>query len=57
MTGQEQNRQNVLVFYDRMFNHCQPTEAIERYVGDFYIQHNPPWTMPMACQRFRRVYP
>jgi hypothetical protein len=40
-----------------MFNQCQPTEAIERYVGDVYIQHNPPWTMPMGCQRFRRVYP
>ena len=24
-----------------MFNQSQPREAIERYVGDSYIQHNP----------------
>jgi predicted SnoaL-like aldol condensation-catalyzing enzyme len=24
-----------------MFNACRPREAIERYVGDVYIQHNP----------------
>jgi predicted SnoaL-like aldol condensation-catalyzing enzyme len=24
-----------------MFNQCRPREAIERYVGDRYIQHNP----------------
>ncbi len=24
-----------------MFNQCRPTEAIERYAGDVYIQHNP----------------
>jgi predicted SnoaL-like aldol condensation-catalyzing enzyme len=24
-----------------MFNHCQPRKAIELYVGDEYIQHNP----------------
>jgi predicted SnoaL-like aldol condensation-catalyzing enzyme len=24
-----------------MFNQCRPREAIERYVGDEYIQHNP----------------
>ena len=37
----EQNKQNVLAFYDLMFNQGQPAEAIERYVGDAYIQHNP----------------
>jgi len=37
----EQNKQNVLAFYDLMFNQSQPAEAIERYVGDVYIQHNP----------------
>lgn len=28
-------------FYDLMFNQARPREAIERYVGDEYIQHNP----------------
>ncbi|WP_110518041.1 nuclear transport factor 2 family protein [Herpetosiphon llansteffanensis] len=37
----EQNKQKVQAFYDLMFNQCQPAEAIERYVGDQYIQHNP----------------
>ena len=37
----EQNRQNAMAFYDLMFNQCQPAEAIERYVGTVYIQHNP----------------
>ncbi len=37
----EQNKQNVIEFYDLMFNKCKPVEAIEKYVGDKYIQHNP----------------
>jgi predicted SnoaL-like aldol condensation-catalyzing enzyme len=37
----ERNKSNVAAFYDLMFNQCQPAEAIERYVGDVYIQHNP----------------
>lgn len=35
------NKANAQAFYDLMFNQCQPREAIERYVGDVYIQHNP----------------
>ena len=37
----EQNKANAQAFYDLMFNQCRPAEAIERYVGDVYIQHNP----------------
>jgi predicted SnoaL-like aldol condensation-catalyzing enzyme len=37
----ERNKQNVMAFYDLMFNECRPREAIERYAGDRYIQHNP----------------
>ena len=37
----EQNRQTAQAFYDLMFNECRPREAIERYAGDEYIQHNP----------------
>jgi predicted SnoaL-like aldol condensation-catalyzing enzyme len=35
------NKENVIAFYDLMFNQCQPSEAIERFAGDVYIQHNP----------------
>ena len=35
------NKQAAMDFYDLMFNQNKPREAIERYVGDDYIQHNP----------------
>ena len=31
----------AMEFYDLTFNQARPREAIERYVGDEYIQHNP----------------
>ncbi len=37
----ERNKTNAVAFYDMMFNQCRPAEAIARYVGDEYIQHNP----------------
>lgn len=41
MADLERNKRNVMVFYDLMFNQCRPREAIERYAGATYIQHNP----------------
>ena len=35
------NKTNALAFYDLMFNKCLPREAIQRYAGEIYIQHNP----------------
>lgn len=35
------NKASAIAFYELMFNACRPREAIERYVGDTYIQHNP----------------
>ena len=37
----ERNKANVVAFYDLMFNQCRPREAIERYAGAGYVQHNP----------------
>jgi predicted SnoaL-like aldol condensation-catalyzing enzyme len=37
----ERNKKTVMAFYDLMFNQCQPRQAIERYAGERYIQHNP----------------
>lgn len=42
MTEQlERNKRNAQDFYAMMFNDCRPREAIEAFVGDTYIQHNP----------------
>ena len=41
MNALERNKKAVTAFYDLMFNQCRPREAIERHVGDVYIQHNP----------------
>jgi len=35
------NKQNAIAFYDLMFNQCKPSEAVARYVGGSYRQHNP----------------
>ena len=41
MSDPQRNKETAQAFYDLMFNQCKPAEAIERYVGDVYIQHNP----------------
>ncbi len=41
MSQLDRNKRNVVAFYDLMFNQCRPREAIERYVGAEYVQHNP----------------
>lgn len=40
-TQLERNKQNVIAFYDLMFNQCQPLEAVRQFIGITYIQHNP----------------
>jgi predicted SnoaL-like aldol condensation-catalyzing enzyme len=37
----ERNKQRAKDFYELMFNQGKPREAIERYAGANYIQHNP----------------
>lgn len=41
MEQSERNKETVIAFYDLMFNQSKPRDAIEKYVGDVYIQHNP----------------
>jgi predicted SnoaL-like aldol condensation-catalyzing enzyme len=37
----ERNKANVVAFYDLMCNQCRPREAMDRYSGETYVQHNP----------------
>ncbi len=37
----EKNKETVVNFYNKIFRDHKPKEAVEQYVGDKYIQHNP----------------
>ena len=37
----QKNKQTVLDYYLLAFNYRKPTEAVEKYGGPHYIQHNP----------------
>jgi predicted SnoaL-like aldol condensation-catalyzing enzyme len=62
MTSTDQNKQHAIAFYELMFNDCQPAEAIRRYAGREYIQHNPhvpdgPAGFIAYFERMQREYP
>ncbi len=37
----ERNKRAVMDFYDLAFNRCRPADAMKKYAGDKYTQHNP----------------
>jgi predicted SnoaL-like aldol condensation-catalyzing enzyme len=41
MADLEENKRTVVEFYELAFNEKEPEQAVDRYVGSEYIQHNP----------------
>jgi predicted SnoaL-like aldol condensation-catalyzing enzyme len=61
MTQLEQNKRNAIAFYRTAYE-GDPGAAVERYVGESYIQHNPlvgdgPEPFVQYFERMHREYP
>jgi predicted SnoaL-like aldol condensation-catalyzing enzyme len=41
MVDPEKNKRTALAYYNLAFNDRRPAEAVEKYGGSHYIQHNP----------------
>jgi len=41
MSELESNKRTVVAFFTRSYNDHEPADAVAKYVGSQYIQHNP----------------
>ena len=41
MTDPEKNKQTVVAYYNLVINDKRPAEAVDKYGGSHYIQHDP----------------
>ena len=58
MADLEANKRTVVDYYELAFNGKEPEQAVERYVGAEYIQHNPQAPDgPEAFIGFVRAFP
>lgn len=58
MADLEQNKRTVVEYYEVAFNGKEPEQAVEKYVGSRYIQHNPQAPDgPQAFIAFVRAFP
>jgi predicted SnoaL-like aldol condensation-catalyzing enzyme len=62
MSSNEENKQKVVSYYTLAFNDKKPEEAVAKYVGPKYIQHNPqapdgPDAFVQFVKTFARQFP